>query len=371
MIKVAHIVECAGGVDAYLRMLTPRLKSRGVNQLLICSSNYNPAEYEGKVDGIQRVEIVQSFNPVRIVSSVKNVRNILRHYNPDLVYCHSSFAGVVGRLASLWLGVKVVYNPHGWSFDMRCSCIKRGIYSVIERIFSHVTDAIVAISYAEKIAAVSRHVAPALKVHVIYNGIELGDRMSSRIKYRKDLGIPDSAFVVGMVGRISDQKAPDTFVRAASLIIKKIPEAWFVIVGDGEARNQVQQLANNLGIGERLVITGWISDVSSYIKMFDQAMLLSRWEGFGLVLAEYMREKKPIIATNVGAINEIVVHNHNGLLVNVDDSNMVSQSVYYLYTHELERSRFVSVGFERVKTLFDIERVALQHKSLFEEIVNS
>lgn len=118
-IKILHIAECAGGVERYLQMLLPRLEARGFAQWFVCSNNYDASKYEGFVDGVRQMDLRQSFSPLQVIRRVVAIRKELRRLKPDVVYCHSSFAGGLGRLAAMGMPCKVVYNPHGWAFNMK------------------------------------------------------------------------------------------------------------------------------------------------------------------------------------------------------------------------------------------------------------
>lgn len=118
-ISILHIAECAGGVERYLQMLLPRLEKRGLKQYFICSFNYDKQKYKDFVDGIEQFDLKQTFSPIQVIKKVFSIRKYVKKLRPDVVYCHSSFAGGLGRLAVLGLNCKVVYNPHGWAFNIR------------------------------------------------------------------------------------------------------------------------------------------------------------------------------------------------------------------------------------------------------------
>lgn len=117
--NILHIAQCAGGVDRYLSMLLPLLKEFGLQQVLICSFDYKKEDYIGKVDKIEQLNIGQSLSPFSVLKNVLSIRKLIKKYNPDIVYCHSSIAGGLGRIACLGLPTKIVYNPHGWAFNMK------------------------------------------------------------------------------------------------------------------------------------------------------------------------------------------------------------------------------------------------------------
>lgn len=118
-IKVLHIVECAGGVERYLEMLLPRLKEKGITQYLICSFQYDKNKYCKIVDKIEQVNIKQTFSPLKLIKSIFIIRREIKKINPNIIYCHSSFAGGIGRLATIGLHCKIIYNPHGWAFNIK------------------------------------------------------------------------------------------------------------------------------------------------------------------------------------------------------------------------------------------------------------
>lgn len=118
-LSILHIVECAGGVERYLQMLLPRLEQHDFRQCLVCSLSYDRRKYQDVVDDVEQLDMRQTFSPTQIINKVLSIRRIIRNKRPDIVYCHSSFAGGLGRLAALGLPCKVVYNPHGWAFNMK------------------------------------------------------------------------------------------------------------------------------------------------------------------------------------------------------------------------------------------------------------
>jgi hypothetical protein len=114
-----HIAQCAGGVERYLSMLLPLLHQQNLHQTLVCSQDYKIDEYKEKVDQVEQLNMGQSLNPLIVVGTVAKIRRLIKKYRPDIVYCHSSIAGGLGRIACIGLSTKIVYNPHGWAFNMK------------------------------------------------------------------------------------------------------------------------------------------------------------------------------------------------------------------------------------------------------------
>lgn len=118
-ISILHIAECAGGVERYLQMLLPRLELRNFKQFFLCSHNYDKQKFIAVIDSVEQMELRQTFSLIQIMRKAILIRNRIKKLKPDIVYCHSSFAGGLGRLAAIGLPCKVVYNPHGWAFNMK------------------------------------------------------------------------------------------------------------------------------------------------------------------------------------------------------------------------------------------------------------
>jgi len=245
--------------------------------------------------------------------------------------------------------------------------IKNIIYIIIERLLSSITDKIICISESEKQSAIQKKISKPDKLELIPNGINIESVLQAVPKSRKELGIDDNAFVVGMIGRLSPQKAPDIFIQSAKLIHEQIPNSVYIIVGNGEETENIKTYAqkNNL----KLIVTGWTDEPYSYLKIFDLAILLSRWEGFGLAIIEYMAASKNIIATNVDAIPTLINNGIDGLLVNPDSPEEVLHKVMYLRKHPTEAESMKKIALDKVINNYDINRVVEQHLKLFKELL--
>ena len=373
-IRIMHIAECAGGVDVYLSMLLPLLEKKGLYQYFVCSKLFDKAKYEKMVDGVEQIDMKQSFSPFSIIKNVRKVKKIIKSIKPDIIYCHSSFAGGIGRLAAKGSKIKIVYNPHGWAFNMNqksslSMSIKSKLYLVIEKFLARKTDRIVCISKAERQSALEKKIAKDQKLSLITNGIDISKVRSANRFKRSDFNIPEKAFVVGMIGRLCPQKAPDTFIHSAKLIKEKIPDSFFIIVGDGELTDQTVECARQNNID--LLVTGWVDNPYDYLQLFDISLLLSRWEGFGLAIVEYMAAEKNVVASRIDAIPTIIEDGVDGFLVEVDNPNDVCDKVMYIHNHPAEAANMRKNALEKVIRDYDVNRVADQHVELFQELMNS
>lgn len=368
-IRILHVAQAAGGVDRYIRMLLKYLDKEKFENILVCSQDFHAEDYRGLIGYFEQIEMTRAIGG-NDLKAIKEVRTLIKKYNPDIVYAHSSKAGAIARVADIGLKNHCLYNPHGWAFNMRCSAKKEAMYTAIEKIAAPFCDKIICISDAEKQSALDKKICREDKLQVIFNGVDIEayeNGIHGTVK-RKDLNIPEDAFVVGMVGRISPQKAPDIFIKMAKHVKDKVSNAHFIIVGNGDQEAEIQKYAKDNNFLDSLHITGWVDNPMSYVELFDVACLLSRWEGFGLVLPEYMMARKPIVASRVDAIPNIICDGENGLLVEMDDVVGASTAVLKLYLNNNLKSKLIDEGLKTVYKKFDVQRMTRETEKLFEEV---
>lgn len=361
--RIVHVAECVGGVERYLRSL---LKYSSCENIMILSQLYNKAEFENLADSVEIVSMSHNIGISALKEAIQ-IRKKIKKYKPDIVYAHSSIAGAITRMACVGVKTKVIYNPHGWSFNMESD--KKNIFIVLEKVMSRFCDKIICISDAEKESALKYKICKKSKLCVIYNGIDVDEYKPEKA----NLPVSDDMFVVGMVGRICKQKAPDVFLKMAGEVKKKIPNSCFVIVGDvieGEEqeRKDIEELAKKMDVN--LIITGWIDNPLEYMNRFDVGCLLSRWEGFGLVIPEYMLTRTPIVATRVDAIPYLITDGVDGLLVDKDDWKAASDMILKIYYNNELKTKLLENERNKVYKEFDIKRVIEECEKMYGELVN-
>lgn len=371
-IKILHVAEAAGGVERYLENLFRFNNNCKVRNYLIYSQNYDS---KFLIENKNSFGVIMShgLNVKSDIRSINSIKKIIHKVDPDIIYAHSTKAGALARLANISIHKKIIYNPHGWAFNEEANSIlgkiKISLFKNIERIESLFTDNIVCISNFERDTAIANHITDPRKLRIIYSGIDLDQNHCSKID-RKKLGIPEDAFLVGMVARITETKAPDIFIRAAKKIKQKIPNAYFLLIGDGDLRKQAESLIKNERLEKCFLITGWVDNTSDYMNILNIGVLLSRWEGLGLVLLEYMRAGIPIIATNVGGIPDVIQDKKSGLLVPKDNVDSVACAVEKIYKEKGLATKLVINGHKEVKQRFDIKRTVLETEEMYKKILN-
>lgn len=278
-------------------------------------------ELENKAKFIPSKYLVRDLNPVKDVFAFIQICKIISQFCPDIVHCHSSKAGFLGRVSAKILGVKkIFYTPHAYSFQSEeFGSVKRKVFIKLEQICSRLaTTCTFNVSVGERNAALKERIDSPDKFTVIYNGISEKKLPDTGIS-RKRMNISVTKKVIGTVARIDQQKNPEMFLEIAKRMIKTDKNLVFVYVGDGPQRTNIEKKINNLELTSNIYILGYRQDSDEIVSGFDIFLSTSMYEGMPYALIEALRAGVPIVATDVTGNNEVVIPQINGLLFPVGD----------------------------------------------------
>ena len=264
----------------------------------------------------------------------------------------------------------IVHTVHGWGHHERQHPLVRAYYVILEKLTLLITDKLIVVSPLNIEKGLADGIGVASDYVVIRSGMEL-DALAIRkwgVRRRGAHGDSLDAPVVGTVTRLSAQKAPLDFVRAAATVAQSRPDVWFVMVGDGDLRPQVEALASMLGIRDRLVLTGLRRDVPELMAAFDIFVLSSLWEGLPRVLPQAMATGLPIVATAADGTAEAVEQGVNGIFTPPGEPKMLAGMVLQLLQTQHWRSRSGAAGLARVAAFSDTRMVA-QIDALYRELL--
>ncbi len=253
--------------------------------------------------------------------AVIELHRIIKEIKPDIVHCHSSKAGFVGRFAAKMCGVKkIFYTPHAYSFQM-CddSSKKRSVYVLAEKLLSRMmTTTTFNVSKGEMECALKFKLDKKEKFKVIYNGISF-EEFPDRNEIRKQNGFDEADIIIGVTARIVEQKDPMTFLKIAEKVIAVKPNAKFIYIGDGELENTVNVWIDEHKLRDNIHMLGFRSDASKLVSMLDVYLSTAIYEGLPYSVIEAMRAGVPLIATDVVGNNELVIDGVNGIMFPVKD----------------------------------------------------
>jgi glycosyltransferase involved in cell wall biosynthesis len=271
----------------------------------------------------------------------------------DLVHTHSAKAGAVGRLAAYHAGVpRIVHTYHGFPFHEFQSALRRQAYIRIERRLGRITDVGLCVGTAVSVEAIRRGLLAPERIRTIAVPVCAGAPLSprARLRARHALRLPDSAPVVGAVGRLSYQKAPEHFVAAMTALHR--PDVTGVWIGDGELAARVRALAREVHPDARIVLAGERADVPALLPAFDVFALPSRYEGLPVAIVEAMACGVPVVATAVNAVPDVVRPGETGLLVPPARPDLLADAIGYLLDRPQEAARLAVAAQAQIDERF-------------------
>ena len=317
----------------------------------------------------------------------KAIKKIIKDFKPDIIHTHASKAGAIGRSAGIAYGkAKIVHTFHGHVFHSYFGKLKTNVYKNIERALALRTDKIVAISPRQKLELYKRYkICPAEKIEVIPLGFDLEkfhtDKEKKRVSFRNHYNIDDEEIAIGIIGRLVPVKNHKLFLDSIkSLTERTDKKIRAFIVGDGSERENLKSYSRDLGLdylngdfepGKKATVhfTSWIKDVDWVNAGMDIIALSSLNEGTPVSLIEAQAACKPIVATKVGGVSNIVQHKETALLSKSNCSEKFSSNLLHLVEDENVRNEMGKVGWEFVNKQFHYNRLVADMKNLYHSLL--
>ncbi|MFT6835527.1 MAG: glycosyltransferase involved in cell wall biosynthesis [Francisellaceae bacterium] len=296
-------------------------------------------------------------------SLIWSIREVLIREKINVIHCHQYTPWVYGVIAAIGLNTKVIFTEHG-RFYPDSSSWKRRIVNPILSVF---TDSITAISKATKQALVDYEFLSASKIEVIYNGIKALEPVTDcEIKtLKQELSISAEYVVLGTVARLDPIKNHAMMLEAFSLVVQCKPNTKLIIVGDGELMTALKAQCNKLAISENVIFTGYITNPSRYIQMFDVFLLSSFSEGTSMTLLEAMSAGKPCVVTDAGGNGEIILNNINGLVTPNNDIEAFKSAIMMCQVDAIEFERFGESGLLIFNSRFSSSNMSQNYANIY------
>lgn len=319
----------AGGPARHVAWVSEGLDARGWETRLLAGE---PAAGEDDLSAavagrvaLRRVAgLSREIHPRRDAEAFAKIVAEIREFRPDVVHTHTAKAGLLGRSAAFAVNatrrraarIRVVHTFHGNVLSGYFSPFRARTFRHLERLLARrATDAILVLSPQQRAEIVDRfRVAPERKVSIVPLALDLAEFSipTARGAFRRELGFPDDAFLVGIVGRIAPVKNHEMFVDAAARTLEAAPHARFVVVGDGPAAPALARRAHAAGLGSAIRFAGLRTDLTQIYTDLDVVALTSRNEGTPLSLIEAMASGRPVVATDVGGVRDLLTREWTG-----------------------------------------------------------
>ena len=377
-IKVLHVhtlpVISGSGINVLLTMKGLRLKgydvelaTKGDGELI------KEVEKEGfKVRAISHFN--QEINLYKDIMALFELIYVIKKYRYDIVHTHNSKAGFIGRLAAKICGTPlVIHTVHGFAFHDFERPWRRKLFIFLERLAAKWADKLIVISNPLKDWGLRLGIGKKEQYVLIYSGIEI-DKFKVNIdvnKKKEEFGIRPDELVVGVVAKLWEGKGHECVLKAVKDVIKKVPNVRFMFVGEGYLYRSLKELRDKLGLADYVIFTGFRKDIPEITSIFDVAVLASYFEGLGRVILEAMVCGKPVVATKVGGIVDIVEDAVTGLLVPPNNQVALSGALVKLLSNEDLRKKIGENAKKRIDERFSsqamVDKIHLLYNSLIKQ----
>jgi glycosyltransferase involved in cell wall biosynthesis len=319
----------------------------------------------------------------------RKIQQIIKDFKPDIVHTHASKAGTIGRLAASNMKVPVIIHTfHGHVFHSYFGKMKTVMYKNIERNLARKSSRIIAISEKQKAELCLIHrICKPEKIKVVPLGFDLSrftiQMDEKRMQFRNRYQVDDDEIAIGIIGRLVPVKNHRLFLEATKIVLEKTKKKLrFFIIGDGEDRLRIEANARDLGIPfidamtqtgkSPLTFTSWIKDIDVANAGLDIVSLTSLNEGTPVSLIEAQAANKPIVSTNVGGIENVVIEGVTALLSNSKtDAEKFASLILELTESDEKLNSLGKVGWEHVKNKFHYTRLIRDMTELYYEMLEN
>ncbi len=327
-----------------------------------------------RVNGVRIIQIpslLRRISPLNDIRALYDLVRIIKTEKPDVVHTHTSKAGILGRVAAKIARVStIVHTPHGHVFFGHFGPVLSKIFLWIERLFAPVTDRVVALTAGESKDYVDLKLYPREKIAKIHSGVDVEKFKQvpvGAVEKKRSLGLNQDGLVVGFIGWLLPIKGPIHLLKAMEDVWQNHDDAALVFIGKGDLDVDLRAEAMKMSANGRVNFLGWRSDIDEIMPLFDIFVLPSLNEGMGRVLVEAMAAGKPIVASNVGGIPDLVQHGYNGLLVPPGDEKALAAAIRQLID-DPDKAKVMGQRGRELCHQFSVESMVEKIDALYTEL---
>jgi glycosyltransferase involved in cell wall biosynthesis len=332
-------------------------------------TDLTPLAHEMNIPTQMVPNLINHIDPLVNLKAIVDLRKIMVKGKFDVVHTHSSVAGVVGRIAAFLARVPVIiHHVHGWGLHEKMSTFSKILYLNLERLCASFTDRLIVVSKTDIQKGLEYRIGNESKFALIFNGIDL-ERFEDPVdgpQIRADLGLNPDSDLVGMIGRLDQQKNPLDFIKAAAIVSDRFENVEFIFIGDGPLRNDCERLIKELNLGEKFFLLGYRNDVTRILPLLKITALSSLWEGLPIVFLEALCAGKPIVANDVDGAKEVVIDGETGFLVTPGNPSEMAERILDLLNNDSLCNDMAGIAKHRSE-YFSVDRMVSEIEKLYED----
>lgn len=360
--KIAYLItrmDELGGAQVHVRDLSLWMKGQGHEVMVFAGSLGKVTDFleEQGVEIYEVPDLERAIHPVKDWKAFLAIRKILKDHKPDVLSCHSSKAGLLGRLAAKAAGVSVIFTAHGWAFTDGVSSGSKKIYKALEKFAGNFSDHIITVSGFDYELGKKAKVVPLNKLTLIHNGMPERPPVTRKLK--------DGPVKLMMVARIGPQKDHETLLRALATL-KDL--SWTLDFIGGGDDTDLRALASELDIEERVLFRGELHEIAEAMEGANMYLLISNWEGFPRSILEAMRSGLPVIASDVGGVKESVIEAKTGYLVPAKDVKKLAYTLRLVIPDKKLQLALGQAGRESFERNFTFSAMAAKTFNVYRSV---
>ena len=360
------VLSCEGQAD------------RGHHVSLVYGPIYGPegslldrVHKHGRIETIEAPHLVRAISPVTDLRCYRNLRRIIRDWNPEVVHTHSSKAGIIGRLAAWNQDVPcVVHTIHGLAFHPYQAKWRNALYILAERLAAKRCHRLICVADAMREQALAAGIGRAQQYTTVYSGMEVDRFINpcwSRDEVRSELGFADDDFVLGTISRLAELKGHDDLLDAVSPLMRERANLKLLWVGDGWWRDRLLKRVADMGLIRRVVHTGLVNteQIPRFLQAMDALAHPSYREGLPRAVPQALLSGVAVIVYDVDGAPEACVEGKTGRLVPPGDTAALGDAVQWMMDHPAERAEMARRGQDVCRTRFDSSAMIQQLESIY------
>lgn len=375
--KVLHIIDSSGlyGAEIMLLNLIEEQYKSGIAPTIASIGEKNCEDKPLEIEALKRgfdVKKIRMKNGPNLIGSLKIARMAFNE-GYKILHSHGYKGNILfGYLPKFIRKLPIVTTLHGWTSTNIFS--KKKLYELVEIMSLFFIDSVVVVNKGMLSHSHLKN-SKKLNLKIINNGIAISkneklpsDQLTKLKNIDKNIYL-NNCFIIGSIGRLSKEKGYEFLIKAANELIKKKLNITVVIIGDGNQSKQLTDMARRYKLDEKVIFTGYRNDAKQYMPLFNVYVNSSLTEGLPITILEAMNAKVPIVATSVGGIPNVLIHNKSGLLVQPGNVNDISVAIEKIYKNKELADTLANNAFKDFIETYSSEKMATEYLKLYKALL--
>lgn len=357
-----------GGAPLVVKLLATRTEA---NTAVACGTGGRLIDelHQEDIPVFEQPSLQSPPDPVADIRALADLYRLLRRESFDLVHCHSTKAGLLGRLAARLAGIPTMFTVHGWGFyntgyDRAAPVIAYG-----ERALARITDAIVCVAENDLVEGWNRGIVEHTETTVIHNGIPSLSSSQNRLTLSEEADIEPDSLVIGAIARLDPAKNPIEILRVGSELQQRGHEVELVMIGDGPLAEKCERYADEHNIDVHFL--GFYMRARELLEDFDVFLMPSRFEGFPITVLECLHAGVPVVAYDVGGIAEAVTDGETGFVLPSGDREAFVDRVEELVVDSKRRNAMSTHAETVAQTHYTAKRMVADYERVYTNVLDA